>query len=659
MRKKLLGLISLSLLSTAVFCQTYLSENFDAGSMPAGWSQTTLASDGGWKFGTSASLSSADFPIASTGSNIVATNDDGCDCNKSVDRLIMPSVNLTTAIAPVLIYDQFYFAATYDGATEICRIEASIDSGVTWTLVSIMTSNASGTAFETRSASLATFVGQPSVVVSVLYNDGAGWLFGAGLDNVSIIEPPVGLDLSVQSLTSAIYLPVIPAYVSASAVGTGQKIEFGFNVKNSRVDVVTSFDATVAASGGGSVTQTFTGLTLGFLAALDLQFDSSLIAAAGVNNYTLTISNVNRLGADADVTNNTGTANATAYTLNPTKKFVVEEGTGTWCGFCPRGAVMVDYMSAAFPDNFIGIAVHNGDPMTVTAYDTYMDSKIAGYPSCIGDRQGTEIDPSPQYNPSIYGRMFERASIAPLATVALTAEMNSTSRTLVVNSTATYTTNLSGDYRLNVVLTEDGITGDGTAPWNQANYYAGGGNGPMGGMETLANPISGFEYNHVARAILGGINGTISSLPASGTSGSAYSYEYNYTIPAEYNVANMKAIAMVINATTGEILNAQSAAITTGNTIGINDQSNEASLNVYPNPTTGKVMLDLNIANSVDASVKVYNVIGMMVAEKNLGTLNAGTNTNSIDLTNLDNGVYMVNVTTDGQVVTRRVVLNK
>ena len=657
MRKKLLGFISISLLSTAAFCQTYFTENFDAGVIPAGWTQTTLASDGGWKFGTSASLSSTSFTFPSTGSNIVATNDDACNCDKSADRLILPSVNLTTATAPYLLYDQFYFAGTYGGATEICRIEASIDSGATWSLVSVMTSNASGAAFESKAASLATYVGQPSVKVSILYNDGAGFLFGAGLDNVSIVEPPVGRDLAVQSLSSAMYLPVIPAYVSASAVGVGQKIEFGFNVKNTKSTMITSFDATVSASGGGSRSQTFTGLSLGYLAAIDLQFDSSLAALAGLNNYTLTISNINGTGADDDVSNNTGTATATAYTLNPTKKFVVEEGTGTWCGYCVRGAVMVDYLSSAYPDNFIGIAVHNADPMTVPEYDTYMGTKIGGYPSCLGDRQGTECDPSPQYDPSIYGRMFERASIAPLATVALTAEMNSASRALVVNSTATYTTNLSGDYRINVVLTEDGVLGDGTTPWEQHNYYAGGSLGPMGGMESLASSIVGFEFNHVARAILGGINGTTGSLPASGTSGSSYSYAYNYTVPAEYNASNMKAIAMVIDATTGEIVNAQSAPLTI--VAGINDKSTDASLNVYPNPTTGKVIVDLNLANSMDASVKVYSVLGAMVAQKDLGTMHAGTNSNSIDLTNLDNGVYMIQVTTGDQVTTRRVVLNK
>jgi hypothetical protein len=38
----------------------------------------------------------------------------------------------------------------------------------------------------------------------------------------------------------------------------------------------------------------------------------------------------------------------------------------------------MDYMTATYPDQFIGIAVHNGDPMTVTAYDNA--ANFSGFP---------------------------------------------------------------------------------------------------------------------------------------------------------------------------------------------------------------------------------------------------------------------------------------
>ncbi len=75
------------------------------------------------------------------------------------------------------------------------------------------------------------------------------------------------------------------------------------------------------------------------------------------------------------------------------------------------------------------------------------------------------------------------------------------------------------------------------------------------------------------------------------------------------------------------------------------------SIVAYPNPTSGilEVMLPKN--NGV---VKVYNMIGEEVA-------NSSTNSNllKIDLSNQPNGVYFVNVTSNGEVTTKKIILSK
>lgn len=49
--------------------------------------------------------------------------------------------------------------------------------------------------------------------------------------------------------------------------------------------------------------------------------------------------------------------------MHPDKKVWVEEATGTWCGWCPRGEVYMNYLYAKYPEHFVGIAVHQKDPM--------------------------------------------------------------------------------------------------------------------------------------------------------------------------------------------------------------------------------------------------------------------------------------------------------
>ena len=65
--------IRMSFMAVAMFCTsisaqtTLLQENFDAGIFPDGWTQETLASDGGWLVGESAPAQPARAPRPGSG----------------------------------------------------------------------------------------------------------------------------------------------------------------------------------------------------------------------------------------------------------------------------------------------------------------------------------------------------------------------------------------------------------------------------------------------------------------------------------------------------------------------------------------------------------------------------------------------------------------
>jgi len=83
---------------------------------------------------------------------------------------------------------------------------------------------------------------------------------------------------------------------------------------------------------------------------------------------------------------------------------------------------------------------------------------------------------------------------------------------------------------------------------------------------------------------------------------------------------------------------------------GISKIANTNSVNIYPNPATNA--LNINFASAVNkASVKIYSVIGSEV----LSTTASGTNT-LIDISNLASGAYMVQITTDNVVETKKIV---
>ena len=121
---------------------------------------------------------------------------------------------------------------------------------------------------------------------------------------------------------------------------------------------------------------------------------------------------------------------------------------------------------------------------------------------------------------------------------------------------------LSGNYALAGIVVESGITGP-PPSYDQSNSYSGGDEGPMGGYEDLPNPVPATRmvYNHVGRHLLGGYNGDAASLPMTLEDGQTYSHTYSYTLPEGFNEEYVYVVGLMINQSTGEILNAGGSTI--------------------------------------------------------------------------------------------------
>ncbi|MBL8003382.1 MAG: T9SS type A sorting domain-containing protein [Flavobacteriales bacterium] len=76
---------------------------------------------------------------------------------------------------------------------------------------------------------------------------------------------------------------------------------------------------------------------------------------------------------------------------------------------------------------------------------------------------------------------------------------------------------------------------------------------------------------------------------------------------------------------------------------------------VYPNPTDGVVYLQMADGSALPLSVVVLDVAGRQVLSVPANNLVAGYNT--IDLGGLANGQYMIQVTTEGQLLTQRIMV--
>ena len=89
---------------------------------------------------------------------------------------------------------------------------------------------------------------------------------------------------------------------------------------------------------------------------------------------------------------------------------------------------------------------------------------------------------------------------------------------------------------------------------------------------------------------------------------------------------------------------------------GINALANNVNVNVYPNPNNGQFTLNVNTSDVNELSIRVVNIQGQEVYNRN-NFENLNTVNEKIDLSNNANGIYFVIVTTDKGIVTHKMIV--
>lgn len=419
-------------------------------------------------------------------------------------------------------------------------------------------------------------------------------------------------------------------------------------VVNAGVNAITSFDVIVDYN-GNQYTENITGQNLTSTSSMDVVYTTAIPLVAGNMNVTATVSNVNGAGADDDPSDDAITMAIDPVVPANGKVVVGEEATGTWCSWCVRGIVFMDRFEQDYGPFWAGIAVHNGDPMAVADYDAGLGGLTSGYPSSVVDR-GSDVDPSAMTND-----FFDRLQTAPTALLSTTSTWDPTTRDLEVTITADFQAAANDNYKFAVVLTEDGVTGTGSG-YAQSNAYANGSNGPMGGYENLPSPVPASEmvYDHVARVIKPSFGGDAASFPATVNNGDSHSQTYSFTLPADWNEQKIHIIGMLIDPS-GKVDNASKGII--------DDLANLSDLektfkgfDVYPNPASTYAVVEIELEATSDVELRLVDMSGKEIAARNYGAVETSS-TIQLNTADLNAGVYLVELTVNGQRMTKRLVI--
>ncbi len=263
----------------------------------------------------------------------------------------------------------------------------------------------------------------------------------------------------------------------------------------------------------------------------------------------------------------------------PRHRAVIEEYTGLWCAFCPRGAVGLEEMKRLYPDDFIGISYHSGSPsVDYTSYDyepmaftTDFSNPVASYPTSWLDRS---YQTDPFCGVGLYKTFGidwlwrERCKEFAPAWIEVASQLNDDQTAIDVTSTVTFVVDTIGHpYQLAYVLVADSLY---NPSWQQNNAYTADKGWPES-MDFYVNSPQNVVVVHrdvaIARSSRDGLEG---SLPEQIEAFQPIAHSFRFNLGEVVNIAGeplvqdvqrLHVVALLIDSSTGAIVNANQAPL--------------------------------------------------------------------------------------------------
>lgn len=215
--------------------------------------------------------------------------------------------------------------------------------------------------------------------------------------------------------------------------------------------------------------------------------DSKTVDGTGTGSFTSNITGLNpgtTYYIRAYAINSTGTTYGSqssfataASNLKFEKNVLVEQYTGTWCGYCTRAIAQIDNLYS-LNKKIVHIALHLSDQMTFSMNSTLFSSfGFTGVPTVHTDRSAT-------WN----GSTTAISDMQKPADAGLAIEVTGSGTNVNVNVRSRFGMSFSDGVKLSVYMLEDGIVA------NQTNYYNTDASHPFYGK---GNPVPNFVHNNV------------------------------------------------------------------------------------------------------------------------------------------------------------------
>ncbi|MCC7520128.1 MAG: T9SS type A sorting domain-containing protein [Flavobacteriaceae bacterium] len=393
-------------------------------------------------------------------------------------------------------------------------------------------------------------------------------------------------------------------------------VSIGGSVKNQGLTAINSFDVNWSVDGGTVYSTSITGQNIAPGTSYNFSHPTTWNAIAGQHTLNLTISNINGNPSD-DITIDNSLSSLIYVASNHTAKMpLYEEFTSSTCGPCASfNSSFFNSFMTSHPNDTNILKYQMSWPAPGDPYYTAEGGVrrayygVSGVPSLFGGGKNVATS-STDVNTALSTESSENAYFIINATHLIVGN------TLKVN--VEVTPYLTGTFKLHIAVIEN-TTSENVSSNGETSF--------KNVMMKMYPDASGTTVNFV--------------------NGSDYSLEITQDLSST-NVEEMSDLRAVVFIQYDNSKKIMQSTYTVAEVVGVNEIFN--SVSVYPNPTTGLI----NINSDRTLSVEVSDVLGKKVFEQN-----QIQNQNVLDLSGLENGVYIMNVT-DGQLTgSKKIIISK
>ena len=252
--------------------------------------------------------------------------------------------------------------------------------------------------------------------------------------------------------------------------------------------------------------------------------DVSSVNTAVVGTYIVTYNVSDAAGNNATEVSRTINVLPTPTRFN--QNVLIEDYTGTWCGYCPRISHATDLVNQQTSEAVV-VAIHKDDPYNFSAEVLEDLINLQGYPTAMLNRTTEWNYPEPSNVNQVIDLTSGPANVGLALSPSLDGDIMSIDVKVKFGGEFS-----NSEAKLVLYVLEDGLF------YNQENYTS-----YYGGLSVISN----FEHNHVLRASLSNLMGDL--IPEDEYSeDNVYQVNYTMAIPSNISVnENITLVAFVTN----------------------------------------------------------------------------------------------------------------